>query len=64
VQAPTLVVHRRGDRAIPYALGRELAAAIPGATLIPLDGSAHFRGPETRTPWYGRCGPSDAAVRG
>ena len=46
VRAPTLVVHRRGDRAIPYQLGRELAAGIPGATLIPLDGSAHF-------PWAG-----------
>jgi DNA-binding CsgD family transcriptional regulator len=43
---PTLVAHRRGDRAIPYRLGRELAAGIPGATLIPLDGSAHF-------PWVG-----------
>ena len=46
VRAPTLVAHRRGDRAIPYRLGRELAAAIPGATLIPLEGSAHF-------PWAG-----------
>jgi pimeloyl-ACP methyl ester carboxylesterase len=46
VNAPTLVVHRRGDRAIPYSLGRELAATIPGATLIPLEGSAHF-------PWIG-----------
>ncbi len=46
VRAPTLVVHRRGDRAIPYRLGRELAAAIPSATLIPLDGNAHF-------PWAG-----------
>jgi len=46
VHAPTLVVHRRGDRAIPYDLGRELAAGIPGATLMPLDGSAHF-------PWAG-----------
>ena len=46
VCAPTLVVHRRGDRAIPYRLGRELAAAIPGAVLIPQDGSAHF-------PWAG-----------
>ena len=46
VRAPTLVVHRRADRAIPYHLGRELAAAIPGATLLPLDGSAHF-------PWAG-----------
>jgi pimeloyl-ACP methyl ester carboxylesterase/DNA-binding CsgD family transcriptional regulator len=42
VRVPTLVVHRRGDRAIPYRLGRELAAGIPGATLIPLEGSAHF----------------------
>ena len=46
VRAPTLVVHRRGDRAIPYDLGRELAAAIPGAALFPLEGSAHF-------PWAG-----------
>ena len=46
VRTPTLVVHRRGDRAIPYRLGRELAAGIPGATLIPLVGSAHF-------PWAG-----------
>jgi len=46
VQAPTLVVHRRGDRAIPYALGRELATAIPRAALIPLTGRAHF-------PWAG-----------
>jgi pimeloyl-ACP methyl ester carboxylesterase/DNA-binding CsgD family transcriptional regulator len=46
VQAPTLVVHRRSDRAIPYALGRELAAEIPHAGLVPLNGSAHF-------PWAG-----------
>jgi DNA-binding CsgD family transcriptional regulator len=46
VRAPTLVVHRRADRAIPYRLGRELAAAIPGARLIPVEGSAHF-------PWAG-----------
>lgn len=46
VRAPTLVVHRRGDRAVPYQLGRALAAGIPKATLIPLDGSAHF-------PWAG-----------
>jgi pimeloyl-ACP methyl ester carboxylesterase/DNA-binding CsgD family transcriptional regulator len=46
VQAPTLVAHRRSDRAIPYSLGRELAAAIPHAALVPLNGSAHF-------PWAG-----------
>jgi pimeloyl-ACP methyl ester carboxylesterase/DNA-binding CsgD family transcriptional regulator len=46
VRAPTTVVHRRDDRAIPFRLGREVAAAIPGATFIPLSGSAHF-------PWHG-----------
>jgi pimeloyl-ACP methyl ester carboxylesterase/DNA-binding CsgD family transcriptional regulator len=46
VQAPTLIVHRRADRAIPYALGRELAVAIPHAALVPLNGTAHF-------PWIG-----------
>ena len=45
-----------GDRAIPYALGRELAAAIPGATLIPLDGSAHF-------PWAGDAASVVRALR-
>jgi DNA-binding CsgD family transcriptional regulator len=46
VRAPTLVVHRRADRAIPYEQGRELAAAIPRASLTPLEGSAHL-------PWVG-----------
>jgi pimeloyl-ACP methyl ester carboxylesterase/DNA-binding CsgD family transcriptional regulator len=53
VQAPTLVLHRRSDRAIPYHLGRELAAAIPHAALVPLEGSAHF-------PW---AGDTDSVVR-
>ena len=56
VRAPTLVVHRRGDRAIPYQLGRELAAGIPTATLIPLDGSAHF-------PWAGDWSSVARALR-
>jgi pimeloyl-ACP methyl ester carboxylesterase/DNA-binding CsgD family transcriptional regulator len=42
VRAPTLVVHRRGDRAIPSRLGRAVAAGIAGATLIPLEGTAHL----------------------
>jgi pimeloyl-ACP methyl ester carboxylesterase/DNA-binding CsgD family transcriptional regulator len=46
VRAPTMVVHRRDDRAVPYQLGRAVAAAIPGATFIPLQGSSHF-------PWHG-----------
>jgi DNA-binding CsgD family transcriptional regulator len=56
VRAPTLVVHRRDDRAIPYRLGRELAAAIPGAALIPLEGSAHF-------PWAGDARSVARALR-
>jgi len=39
-------VHRRDDRAVPYRLGREVAATIPGAVFVPLQGSAHF-------PWHG-----------
>lgn len=46
VQPPAVVLHRRDDRAMPYQLGREVAAAIPGATFVPLQGSAHF-------PWHG-----------
>ena len=46
VRRPTVVVHRRDDRAVPYRLGRDVAATIPGATFIPLPGSGHF-------PWLG-----------
>ena len=53
VRQPTTVVHRRDDRAVPYRLGREVAAAIPGATFIPLQGSSHF-------PWHG---DADSVIR-
>ncbi len=46
VHAPTLVLHRRGDRAIPSRLGVELAARIPNARLVQLEGDIHF-------PWLG-----------
>lgn len=42
VTAPTLVLHRRDDRAIPYRLGRDLAARIPGARLVSLAGRSHW----------------------
>ena len=42
VQAPTLVLHRRDDRAAPIAGGRELAEAIPGATFVELEGRSHL----------------------
>jgi len=42
VAAPTLVLHRRDDRAIPYRLGRDLAARIRGAQLVSLAGRNHL----------------------
>lgn len=42
VQAPTLVMHRRGDRSIRFELGRDIAAGIKGARFVPLDGAAHI----------------------
>ena len=42
IAAPTLVLHRRDDRAIPYRLGRDLAARIPGARLVSLAGRSHL----------------------
>ena len=41
VTVPTLVIHRRGDTAIPFESGRELATGIPGARLLSLDGRNH-----------------------
>lgn len=42
VKAPTLVLHCRGDRAAPFESGRELAAGIPGARFVPMDGDNHI----------------------
>jgi pimeloyl-ACP methyl ester carboxylesterase/DNA-binding CsgD family transcriptional regulator len=42
VRAPTIVLHREADRGTRFELGREVAALIPGATLIPLPGSSHL----------------------
>lgn len=41
VNAPTLVIHRRGDNAIPFNRGREIATLIPGARFLPLEGRNH-----------------------
>jgi len=46
VITPSLVIHRRQDRAVPYRLGRDLAAWIPGARLVSLDGRPLFRSDE------------------
>lgn len=42
IAVPTRVIHRRDDRAIPFALGSELAASIPGAELVELPGIDHM----------------------
>jgi pimeloyl-ACP methyl ester carboxylesterase/DNA-binding CsgD family transcriptional regulator len=42
IRARTAVLHREGDRGTKFELGREVAALIPGATLIPLPGSSHL----------------------
>jgi DNA-binding CsgD family transcriptional regulator/pimeloyl-ACP methyl ester carboxylesterase len=42
ILAPTAVLHREGDKGTRFELGREVAALIPGATLIPLPGSSHL----------------------
>lgn len=43
---PTLVIHRRGDRAIRFRAGELLAALVPNSELVVLDGDAH-------PPWFG-----------
>jgi pimeloyl-ACP methyl ester carboxylesterase len=41
IGAPTLVLHGTDDPMFPLAHGEALAAEIPGATLLPLDGMGH-----------------------
>jgi pimeloyl-ACP methyl ester carboxylesterase/DNA-binding CsgD family transcriptional regulator len=53
VEVPSVVLHRRKDRAIGFELGRELAAGLPEARLVALDGADHF-------PWFG---DSEQALR-
>jgi pimeloyl-ACP methyl ester carboxylesterase/DNA-binding CsgD family transcriptional regulator len=57
LSAPTEVLHRRDDRTIPAALGRDVAAHIPGATFVPLDGIDHL-------PWRGDAAAVVRAVYG
>lgn len=46
VQAPTLVLHRTGDRVVSVHAGRWLASRIPGAKFVELPGPDH-------SPWAG-----------
>lgn len=42
VQMPTLVVHARGDLAVPFEGGREIASMIPNARFLPLESNNHL----------------------
>ena len=41
ITVPTLVIHGTADPMFPLAHGEALAEAIPGATLLPLQGAGH-----------------------
>jgi DNA-binding SARP family transcriptional activator/pimeloyl-ACP methyl ester carboxylesterase len=53
IGVPTLVMHRRGDRAVRFEAGRHLAQNIPGAVWHPLEGVDHF--------WW--CGDGDSVIQ-
>lgn len=57
IRVPTLVMNRRGDRLTPPAAAQCIAAGIPGAELLLLDGDDHF-------PWIGDAAAVLAAVDG
>ena len=42
VSVPTLVLHRRNDRAVRFAAGRDMASQINGAQFVELDGDDHW----------------------
>jgi pimeloyl-ACP methyl ester carboxylesterase len=42
ISVPTLVLHRRGDRAVRIGAGRHLARHIARARLVELDGADHW----------------------
>lgn len=42
ISAPTLVLHRRGDRAVHIGAGRHLASHIAQARFVELDGADHW----------------------
>jgi pimeloyl-ACP methyl ester carboxylesterase len=43
ITVPTLVVHPRDDQICPFEWGQALAAEIPNAQLVPLEGDCHWQ---------------------
>ena len=42
VNVPTLVLHGRDDRQVPFEQGRQLASLIPNARFVPLESKNHL----------------------
>ena len=42
MKVPTLVMHARGDVQVPFELGRQMAAGIPGANFVALRSNNHI----------------------
>ena len=42
LRVPTLVMHTRDDARVPFEAGRRMAAGIPGARFVPLQGRNHL----------------------
>ncbi|MEE9164005.1 MAG: alpha/beta fold hydrolase, partial [Thermoplasmata archaeon] len=42
LEVPTVVLHARGDLVVPFEEGRMLAAGIPNARFVPLEGENHL----------------------
>jgi pimeloyl-ACP methyl ester carboxylesterase/DNA-binding CsgD family transcriptional regulator len=58
LRTPTTVLHRRDDRAIPFALGADVARRVRHASFVALEGEDHF-------PWRGDAlSVIDATLRG
>lgn len=53
IGVPTLVMHRRDDRAVRFGAGEHLAQHIPGAVWQPLEGTDHF--------WW--CGDTEPVIQ-
>jgi pimeloyl-ACP methyl ester carboxylesterase/DNA-binding CsgD family transcriptional regulator len=54
---PTTVLHRKDDRAVPFALGVDVARQIRGSRFVELEGEDHF-------PWRGDAAAvADATLR-
>ncbi len=41
IHTPALVLHKRGDRPVPFELGRRLARDLPNSRFMPLEGDVH-----------------------